>query len=306
MYGEILKNLRIEKSLTQQQLAEILGFKSASAIGMVEREEREPSFETIIRISDYFNVSSDYLIGLAPFKNTSEAYHSISIASVKYIQNHPVEVPASFDTHAFWGYACDNNLPEELLAYCDHLLLKYDNKLPLTDLELYELSNILFFTVKWSPDFDGVVCFQDFGERTFSIKLDFNKIDKITLDLSKSILINYSSINDTLVEYTSVLYSSPKIFKASEGSANKSQHMKNDVSHDPDNINKRIKKIELIEDFVEPEQALKFILSQTVLAAYGSYDLKNTSDEELIEIANDMLFAMRLSLEKLKKKSKNT
>jgi len=28
------------------------------------------------------------------------------------------------------------------------------------------------------------------------------------------------------------------------------------------------------------------------------------SDEEIIEIANDMLFAMRLSLEKLKKKTK--
>ena len=49
---------------------------------------------------------------------------------------------------------------------------------------------------------------------------------------------------------------------------------------------------------------MKFILSQPILAAYGGYNLNNMADEEIIELADDMLFAMRLSLEKLRKKNK--
>lgn len=144
MYGEILRKLRTEKGLTQQQLAEILGFKSASAVGMLEREERELSMETIIRVTNYFNVSSDYLMGFISSKKAA----------------------------------------------------------------------------------------------------------------------------------------------------------------DSDADDKREKEIVVPEDFEDAEQALKFILSQPIVAAYGGYDLKKMSDEEIIEIANDMLFALRLSLQRLRQKRK--
>ncbi|WP_427340556.1 helix-turn-helix domain-containing protein [Caloranaerobacter sp. DY30410] len=51
-----------------------------------------------------------------------------------------------------------------------------------------------------------------------------------------------------------------------------------------------------------PEEALKFILQQPVLMAYGGYDLNNMSEEEIMELANDMLLAMKLSLEKKKRR----
>lgn len=57
-------------------------------------------------------------------------------------------------------------------------------------------------------------------------------------------------------------------------------------------------------EFSNPEEALKFILSQPSFMAYGGYDLNALSDDEILEIANDMLFAMKLSLEKIKKKNK--
>jgi len=53
--------------------------------------------------------------------------------------------------------------------------------------------------------------------------------------------------------------------------------------------------------FDSPEEALKFILQQPVFMAYGGYDLKKLSEEEIIELANDMLLAMRISLEKKKR-----
>lgn len=51
-----------------------------------------------------------------------------------------------------------------------------------------------------------------------------------------------------------------------------------------------------------PEEALKFILQQPVFMAYGGYDLNDLSKEEIMDLANDMLLAMRLSIEKKKKR----
>lgn len=53
-----------------------------------------------------------------------------------------------------------------------------------------------------------------------------------------------------------------------------------------------------------PEEALKFILQQPAFMAYGGYDLNQLSEEEIIELANDMLLAMKIALEKKKRKNK--
>lgn len=47
--------------LTQRELARILNI-SHSTLAMYELGKREPDFETIIRIADYFHVSVDYLL----------------------------------------------------------------------------------------------------------------------------------------------------------------------------------------------------------------------------------------------------
>lgn len=48
--------------MTQRQLADILQV-SESRIGMYERCQREPDFEMLEAIADYFNVDMDYLTG---------------------------------------------------------------------------------------------------------------------------------------------------------------------------------------------------------------------------------------------------
>ena len=62
MFAERLKVLRKGLGITQAQFAEV--FKIAhGTIAMWETGRREPDFETVIRIADYFHVSVDYLIG---------------------------------------------------------------------------------------------------------------------------------------------------------------------------------------------------------------------------------------------------
>lgn len=61
-FGERLRSLRIEKGITQKQFA-ILFKVAESTVSMYERSEREPAFEQLERIADYFDVSVDYLMG---------------------------------------------------------------------------------------------------------------------------------------------------------------------------------------------------------------------------------------------------
>lgn len=55
-------------------------------------------------------------------------------------------------------------------------------------------------------------------------------------------------------------------------------------------------------EFTDPKVAMQFILKQPSFMAYGGYDLDEMSDEEILEIANDMLFAMKISIERRKNK----
>lgn len=60
--------LRLSKDLTQSELAKELEI-SPSSIGMYEQGRRKPSFELLEKISDYFNVDMDYLMGRSDTKN---------------------------------------------------------------------------------------------------------------------------------------------------------------------------------------------------------------------------------------------
>ena len=64
-FPNIFKHIREKSGLTQQQLADKLGI-SRSAVGMYEKGEREPNFETLELIADTFNVDMNYLLGKKP------------------------------------------------------------------------------------------------------------------------------------------------------------------------------------------------------------------------------------------------
>lgn len=60
-FGAKLKELRIGKKLTQMQMAEILD-TSKSNISKYESGSVEPNLETLAKISNFFDVSIDYLL----------------------------------------------------------------------------------------------------------------------------------------------------------------------------------------------------------------------------------------------------
>ena len=66
MLANILKELRTEKGLSQQQLAKKIGV-SQKAIDFWEREINEPKASYIIKLCDFFEVSADYFLGRKNF-----------------------------------------------------------------------------------------------------------------------------------------------------------------------------------------------------------------------------------------------
>ncbi len=68
-FGDVLKSLREERHLSQRQLADNLKV-AYSTIGMYESGQREPSYEMLENIADYFNVDMNYLLGKSIIKNS--------------------------------------------------------------------------------------------------------------------------------------------------------------------------------------------------------------------------------------------
>lgn len=79
-----LKELRIDNGFTQVTLADALGI-SKSTISMYELGHREPDFETLEVLADFFNVDMNYLLGLDVPKNRfQEEKDMIRVADMTY------------------------------------------------------------------------------------------------------------------------------------------------------------------------------------------------------------------------------
>lgn len=70
-FADTLKSIRKEKNVTQEELAKVLNMKRTSISGY-ETGRKEPDFKTLSEIADYFNVSTDYLLGRSAVRYSME------------------------------------------------------------------------------------------------------------------------------------------------------------------------------------------------------------------------------------------
>lgn len=66
--GDKLKSLRIEKKLTQKQVADRIGL-AISAVSSYESGSRYPSYDVLVKLARIFHVSTDYLLGMSENRN---------------------------------------------------------------------------------------------------------------------------------------------------------------------------------------------------------------------------------------------
>lgn len=62
IFGAILRELRNEKDLSQNDLEKII-HKGKGTISLYEKGVRQADYETLVKLADYFDVSVDYLLG---------------------------------------------------------------------------------------------------------------------------------------------------------------------------------------------------------------------------------------------------
>lgn len=66
--GDKLKSLRLEKKLTQKQIADRIGL-AISAVSSYESGSRYPSYDVLVKLARIFHVSTDYLLGMNDTRN---------------------------------------------------------------------------------------------------------------------------------------------------------------------------------------------------------------------------------------------
>lgn len=67
MIGNILKQLRTKNGLTIAKAAETFGVATRT-YSSYELEEREPNLALLNKLADFYNVSTDYLLGRTPVR----------------------------------------------------------------------------------------------------------------------------------------------------------------------------------------------------------------------------------------------
>lgn len=70
-----LKDLREDLDLQQKDIANFLGI-STNQYGRYERGENDIRFEYVIKLSEYYNVSIDYIAGKTNYKNGKDGLSS--------------------------------------------------------------------------------------------------------------------------------------------------------------------------------------------------------------------------------------
>ena len=64
LLGKRLKELREEKGLTQKEVAKKLNLHSVTYLHY-EKDQREPPLKVLMEMAIFFDVSTDYLLGLS-------------------------------------------------------------------------------------------------------------------------------------------------------------------------------------------------------------------------------------------------
>ncbi len=82
--GDRIKQLRIQNSIDRSNLAKSIGI-TYHALSKYETNEREPDYETIKTLADYFNVTTDYLLG------HEQAPSYVAEESMQYNKKHNIQ-----------------------------------------------------------------------------------------------------------------------------------------------------------------------------------------------------------------------
>lgn len=193
MLADRLKELRNQKKITQTEFARMLNVANGT-VGMWETGKRQPSNDMVVRLADFFGVSTDYLLGVSPFRTPMETECSIRVASLRQI------IEDSSYQNRFWddvliginsGHGSSGHaFTKDCLEYIKTLY----KKPTLLDAECYDLSLFMYFDISWPDDFKGPVSI-DLWEENWKLDVNYWAIPRIAITKGQS-NISYCKFNE--------------------------------------------------------------------------------------------------------------
>jgi HTH-type transcriptional regulator, competence development regulator len=129
-FGKRLRFLRKKRNMTQKDLADRFNL-GESTIGMYERDEREPSFEFVKQLADFFNVTTDYLLGRTDNPNPPEKddipEELNTLAKInQLIKEYGIEQMGFFDIEK-WKHLSEEEI-EEIIKHFEWVVHKAKEK----------------------------------------------------------------------------------------------------------------------------------------------------------------------------------
>lgn len=119
MFPSRLKKLRLEKGLTQKELAQKLNMQN-TAISKYELNERKPDIDTLNQLAKFFNVSADYLLGNTDIAAGYIATNNKKSKNIKQSQKYTIEDKELLNDIS----SLDDDLKKEAKKYIELLKLK--------------------------------------------------------------------------------------------------------------------------------------------------------------------------------------
>lgn len=174
--SERLSKLMDEKEITAYKLSKNTGIAQSTLSEVLNNKNKTLSIANLSKIADYFGVSTEYLLGISPFRTASETKYSITVAVMKKLLTDEEYVLFGYDD-LVWHSAEDN----AELIYGDEALeviKELRKKQELTDVEYYKLGNFIIGALSWPDDFNGPVSFVLYGKKV-SCPIDYWAIPKI-------------------------------------------------------------------------------------------------------------------------------
>ena len=188
MFAKRLKELRELKGLNQRELAAKIDVSNGS-ISYYEKCQRLPDIETAYKLSEFFEVPSDYLLGLSdvslpdPDLNSACKYTGLSESAVLQIQEDIVRCELIDDSEKLES-------PSLLLLLHDNLITKEEHD------KMQKLLDDIENKIKNQDLYNAIICSETILEIVYAAHK--NLIQKAEYDILTDYLKNNSEINEIL------------------------------------------------------------------------------------------------------------
>lgn len=116
--GKTIKQLREKKHISQKDFAEQLNISNV-VLSRYENDIRKPDYDTLEKIADYFEVSTDYLLGRSDTPATPHGISKEDYANLSEEQKEVLDFFLNLDDLAF------KEKPADILAALEQFELYY-------------------------------------------------------------------------------------------------------------------------------------------------------------------------------------